>query len=296
MIKICFRFDDPSEVSDHELEKKIVEVFVKHDAKICFAVIPFKKKGDKLWPLTASNVQHIIDGVHNNTIEVAQHGYSHIIEKKTDKGYATEFSGVSNECQATKILEGKAHLSTVFQVPINGFVPPFNTYDTYTSNILSENNYKYISAGWDTCITNSYQNNILIFPRTCTLRTAHDALNEAERYKNLSPIINIVLHHDDFEEFIFAHNSQDHPPFTNLKELELLLNTIKANVGMEICSINSICTTHKELQSLRHISYRKWAEQLHWRVKSYFPRQLILTCAKRKVVFELVKGLTKRHT
>jgi len=298
MIKICFRFDDPSEISDHELEKRIIDLFVKHDAGICFAVIPYKRKegsnNNRIWPLSGNNVRHIIEGVKNGTIDIAQHGYAHVADNRTPEGYPSEFSGEAHDRQTAKILAGRKHLIDVFQSHITGFVPPFNTYDTHTLDFLSDHNYDYLSAGWATPATDRDQHDIAIFPRTCNLKSARAVIGEAKKYKKLSPIINVVLHHDEFEEHIYAHDPRAKPPFTNLNELDSLLGMIKESSIMEIQSISTIAQILKGAKGHPHISYREWVNKLPWRFKHYFPSQLVLICPKIRVVFETVSLIAKR--
>lgn len=293
MIKICFRFDDPSEISDHDLENKIIDLFVKYDAKICLAVIPFRKKwrdeSEKIYPLSAQKVPHIIEGIQNGTVEITQHGYSHVSVVQTAKNHASEFSGVDFAQQEQKIITGRQHLAEVFKIPIKGFVPPFNTYDKYTLEILTKQKFSYISAGW-----NTPNNHIVNLPRTCNLSSVETAIVEAQKFKKLLPIINVVLHHDEFEEHIHANRPDNPTPFTNLSQLEALLNKIKQSSHLENCHISEICQTNQQIQNNNHFSNYNWTKHTHWRIRPYFPGHLILTNSKSKIAFEIAKQAIHR--
>lgn len=295
MIKIIFRFDDPSEISDHDLEIKILNLFIKYNAKICLAIIPFKKRinDETIWTITDSKIKHIIESVEIGVVEVAQHGCSHVDEGMNCIGSPSEFSGVPYDYQARKIMEGRELLSSIFNTPIIGFVPPFNTYDANTVKILAENNYEYISAAWDTPVFDKKRHDIVILPRTCTLRHINIALKEAEKYKSLSPIINVVLHHDEFDEHVHAKSPHNQPTFTNLTEIEKLLKMINNNPEMEICSISSVSRILNKHKGHPHIAYMKWKAKLYWRLRPCFPDGLILIRRIRTIILHVIKGFIR---
>ena len=57
MIQIAFRFDDPSETSNHELEKEIIGLCCKYNVPVNFAVIPFRKINDQCRRWTARDTK-----------------------------------------------------------------------------------------------------------------------------------------------------------------------------------------------------------------------------------------------
>lgn len=293
VIRVYFRFDDPSEISDHELEKRILDLFVKYESKICFAIIPFKKKwqdkSDTLWTLTEQTAHHMIQGAINGTIEIAQHGYAHVNNLKTKPGPPSEFTELDYDLQKGRILEGKKHLSALFSQPITGFVPPFNSYDSNTVKALTENSFEYLSAGWEHPHLDSKIQNISILPRTCNLQSLGGALKEAEKYKKLSPVIGVVLHHDEFEEHIHSNSPDNRKPFTNLKQLEQLLKNIKNSDTLETCHISEICRAQPNLANLIHFSNQKWMKNTHWRLRPFLPRYLLFTNSKRRIIAEILK-------
>lgn len=294
MIRIFFRFDDPSEISDHELEKKILAIFSNYQAKICFAVIPFKKKwrddSDIVYTLTEQRARHMIEGLNSGVIEIALHGYSHVVVSKTKSGQPSEFFDVSYESQLNNIKKAKDHLFSIFRQAIKGFVPPFNTYDANTLQALNKNNFEYLSASWDTPVLNSGQEKITILPRTCNLNSLRQALDEAENYKQLSPVIGVVLHHDEFEEHIHAKSCNNRSTFTNLKKLDELLKFISQHNEMETYHLSEVCQKQSVLYRLKHISNHNWINGMHWRFRHYFPNHLLLTNSKIKIVNAVIKN------
>ncbi|NOR70194.1 MAG: hypothetical protein GQ532_10985 [Methylomarinum sp.] len=87
MIKIAFRFDDPSFTSDHLLEKNIIEICKRYAVKINFAVIPYKEIDGQLHALNEKKAEHLIHAEKNNWIEISQHGYAYLNQNETGIPY-----------------------------------------------------------------------------------------------------------------------------------------------------------------------------------------------------------------
>lgn len=290
MIDICFRFDDPSEVSDYQLEVRILSLFAKYQTPVCLAVVPFKVKEGTAFPLSEGRVRDMQKGVDSGIVEIAQHGHSHVNEKRMVGMTASEFAGVGFREQREKICEGRRHLSSLFGSPIEGFVPPYNTYDSVTMDVLKDNEFQYISAGWESPDSWVRQNAVTILPRTCTLRNVGKALDEGLRYRKLRPAVVVVLHHDDFKEYEHADDSDDHPPFTSLDELEQLLSFIKDNPGMNGVSISFLSKRFGTRgKPARHIAFWRWQKGLYWRFRREMPEHLLIAEPKYKVVLESIK-------
>lgn len=133
MIDVAIRFDDPSAIIDHALERELVRILAEQNACATFPVIPY---GDRL-PLWAEQMAHQIEAQRCGTVEIAQHGYSHesCIE---GNGNPSEFTGTDPVGQSREIADGKTILSQIFGVTIGVFVPPFNTFDQATDLALEQ--------------------------------------------------------------------------------------------------------------------------------------------------------------
>jgi hypothetical protein len=59
------------------------------------------------------------------------------------------------------------------------------------------------------------------------LRNARQAVERASYFHALAPLLVVNFHPDDFNEFNLPRLHDDTPPFTNLAELEALLDWIK---------------------------------------------------------------------
>lgn len=225
MISVCFRFDDPSATSDHELERKVVEIFARRDVPLCVAAIPFSRTpGGESIPLSAQNAAHLVEAARAGTIEIAQHGHSHIRRGNDVRGLRSEFAGVPAAEQVRLIREGKEHLASLFNCRIKGFVPPWNSYDQSTVHAVGDAGFQYLSAGDEVLLSRT----VAIVPRTCTVRNIRSVLERVFCFRSLAPVVVVVFHPDDLEEFKFPPRPDEPPPYTNLHELEALLLWIKS--------------------------------------------------------------------
>jgi peptidoglycan/xylan/chitin deacetylase (PgdA/CDA1 family) len=268
MISVCFRFDDPSAISDHSLEEGIFDMFARLDVPLCVAPIPFSRTaGGEVVPLSQQNASHLIDAAKAGCIEIAQHGHSHVHRGVDARGVHSEFAGVPAIEQTRLISDGLEHLSSVFSCRIRGFVPPWNTYDRSTVQALDEAGFEFLSAGWE--VLNSGK--LVIVPRTCTLRSARSALERALCFQSLAPVLVIVFHPDDFEEFKFPPLPNEPPPFTNLRELEALLGWIKATPAIRTDALSGIAEAVRNGMPLRNPGDLN----LPYRVKALIPPMLV---------------------
>jgi peptidoglycan/xylan/chitin deacetylase (PgdA/CDA1 family) len=223
MLSVCFRLDDPSPVGDKEVEHSILESFARREIPLCVATIPFANEPNgRALALSRQNAGHLVDASRKGSIEIAQHGHSHR-RGTTDRGAPSEFFGVPFEEQSRLIREGNAHLAALFDRRITGFVPPWNTYDHSTLRALAMAGFEFLSAGPEFIKSGA----LPIVPATCSLHNARRAAESARYFRALAPLLVVVFHPDDFEEFKLPPLHDDPPPFTSLPELGSLLDWIK---------------------------------------------------------------------
>ncbi|RLA40599.1 MAG: hypothetical protein DRR42_25690 [Gammaproteobacteria bacterium] len=288
MISVCFRFDDPSATSDHNLEKKIFDIFSSLGFSLTVAVIPYKKsKTGEITEISKENVTHLIDAEQSGVIDVALHGHSHLRRGRDSNGAPSEFFGIPMPEQACLIKEGTALTSSVFSREILGFVPPWNSYDQTTANVLNELDFKYVSASWE----NFNSGKLVALPRTCTMRNALRVLKGSVRFQELSPIIIVVFHPDEFEEFIFPPDPEDAPPFTNLNKLKEVLTFIHEQPDMELSTIEDIANSANHGPSPwtpHQLTY------LPWRFKTLVPYNMLFRSSQFKTFSVMLRrGLIK---
>ena len=193
MIDVAIRFDDPSTVSDHALERGILHAMAMHDVCVTFAVIPHAGQH----ALSADDVPHLVEARQSGRMEIAQHGFSHE-PCQAEASLPSEFAGLDPVEQTKKIVAGRATLEQVFGCAIPGFVPPFNTFDHITAAVLSELGFLYLSAGSEH--GSAEPGRLTELPRTCQLTELRPALAEARRHPHGDLAIVAVMHHYDFQE------------------------------------------------------------------------------------------------
>ena len=286
MISVCFRFDDPSATSDHDLEKDIFAIFSSFGFSLTAAVIPYKKsKTGDITKISKENIAHLIEAEHLGIIDIAQHGHSHLRHGNGGDGRPcppSEFSDVSMTEQKHLIKEGATLISSVFGHKIIGFVPPWNSYDQITANVLDELGFKYISAGWE----NFKSENLAILPRTCTMRNADKVIKEAVQFQELSPVIVVVFHPDEFEEFMSPPDPGEAPPFTNLSKLKEILNFINEHPNIELSTIKNITTAADQNRKL-------WTPHqliLPYRIKALVPPNMLFRSNRLKILLGMLKN------
>jgi peptidoglycan/xylan/chitin deacetylase (PgdA/CDA1 family) len=267
MISICFRFDDPSATSDHDLERKILEIFAQRHVPLCVAAIPFTRASNREpVPLSGQNAAHLLEAERAGAIEIAQHGHSHLRRGANQRGVRSEFAGVPAVDQTRLIGEGRKHLATVLGHDVSGFVPPWNTYDQSTMQAVAAAGFEFLSAGPEVVPFGT----LPVVPATCSLRDARRAAEGALFFRSLAPLLVVVFHPDDFEEFRFPPRPDEAPPFTNLRELEALLDWIQSTPHMRTEAISRIAKSVRGGTRLRSLDEMS----LPYRVKARMPPML----------------------
>jgi peptidoglycan/xylan/chitin deacetylase (PgdA/CDA1 family) len=268
MISVCFRFDDPSATSDHDLERVVLDLLARFEVPVCVATIPFSQAPNGgMVPLSAQNAAHLLEAAKGGAIEIAQHGHSHIRRGVTELGLRSEFAGVPAIEQRRLIREGMEHLSCLFRQRIKGFVPPWNTYDRSTAQAVDEAGFEFLSAGEEVITSGT----LPVVPGTCALHNVRRVVEEALCFRSLAPVLVAVFHPDDFVEFRSPPLPDEPPPHMSLRELESLLSWIKSIPYVQLETLSRIATSVRSgtpLQNPADLS-------LPYRVKALVPPILV---------------------
>lgn len=256
MITVAFRLDDPSETSNQTVEAGILDAFRTLHAACTFAVIPFRIVDGKRIPLSAARARPLVDAAHAGVIEPALHGYVHA-RIHPEMATPSEFAGRPRDEQQRMIIEGRAHLESVFGRPVTGFVPPWNSYDSTTPGVLEEAGFKYLSASWHA--TANSKESIRILPLTVHLGEIPQAIDEARLYIKANPVIVVVMHHYDFMESGSDQASISLGEFSNLLSLiacqaDIHLRTLAEISGLMISP--DIPIRQHRLQKKHHLMAR----------------------------------------
>lgn len=259
MIDVAIRFDDPSSVSDHALERGILHAMAKQDVCATFAVIPHAGKH----ALSADDVPHLVEARQSGRMEIAQHGFSHE-PCRAQANLPSEFAGLDPEEQTKKIVAGRATLGQVFGCAIPGFVPPFNTFDHITAAVLAEQDFLYLSAGSEHGPVESGR--LTELPRTCQLTELRPALAEARRHPHGDLAIVAVMHHYDFQE-----SGRTDAPLT-LEQLSDLFRWLRQQPDVRLHTLSQLASRHDANTWRKAVQRNRWLQRQHWRIRSVFPR------------------------
>jgi hypothetical protein len=223
--------------------------------------------------LSRRNAPHLFDAARAGAIEIALHGHSHLHRGNDARGRRTEFAGLHPAEQTRLIREGMQHLASAFSHRIEGFVPPWNTYDASTTEALVEAGFEFLSAGLDVF----RYGRLPVVPITCTLSTARIAIQKACCFEGLAPVVVVLFHSDDFMEHRYPPRHDESLPTMNLGELEALLGWIKTKPGLQAEALSHIAKCSANGTNLRSSSELT----LPYRVKVMVPPMLVRSPAWR---------------
>jgi peptidoglycan/xylan/chitin deacetylase (PgdA/CDA1 family) len=271
MIRFALRLDDPSETSDHGLEREIIRIIAQHRAVATFAVVPFSEVSGQMVPLSQKSAAHLVEAKRAGFIEVAMHGFSHLNRHTRLDGKPSEFRGVPEVKQAQLIRQSLDQMQALFSDTQFGFVPPWNSYDAATARELERNGFKYLSADWEQ--PDGYRGALPIVPRTCHISGAKRAVEEARRFARLSPIVVAMLHHYDFTKSGNAAAS------ITLPEFDQLLGWLRAQPDVIVQTLGQIASDLDADQCKHGLVNHALIQRMHWRMQAYLPTQCFVPLA-----------------
>jgi len=264
MIHIALRLDDPSSTSNHNLEQGILSVLGELQIPATFAVVPYSQTEQGLQPLTGEQVPHLIEAYTTGLIEIAQHGYAHERLTPSGPGSPSEFCRVPMAEQVHRIDAGRKQLAAIFGLEVQGFIPPYNTYDAVTVDLLADRGYAYLSGSLSTPPNQAPA--FRLIPRTTHISTLRQAYSEAHRRPYLATTIIVIMHHYDFQE---AHSASGK---LNLEVFRDQLAWLKIRSDVHFVTLGQLASKISLKKSwasyLRHLH----KERLHWRLQRLLPK------------------------
>lgn len=284
-VRLAFRLDDPSPISDHAVERRMLDTFARYGIPLTVAVVPYAPSADTNLQLEASpaTLPHVAEAHAAGRIELALHGHSHVDLAPAGQG-PSEFRGVEQAIQQQLLAAGKACLEHGFSTEVVGFVPPWNSFDVNTLRAAMDCGFDYLSAG---DYSPRHDTHVATLPRTCRLDRLARALTEAPRFEDCEPVIIVVLHPDNFIEFRAPPLPGEEGPITDLAQLDTLLAGIAA--------AHLSCVTLSELASAyrgRPLWWRQdpgWLARLPDRLTARLPRHLAFSCKRTRVLMRALK-------
>ena len=283
MIKVAFRFDDPSLTSNHDLESRVIDISSRFSIKINFAVIPYKSIKGQLQSFSREKARHLVESYTDDLIEISQHGYAHVNVDSTDD--PSEFFGVPAGQQLEMIHGGKKVLDNLFSTKNRGFVPPWNSFDHNTLRIIETNDFLFLSAGWK--IPESVPSHIPLLPRTCHIHTLIETIEHNQSYQRLEPIFIVVLHHYDFFE------SGSNQSVLKIEEFTKILEGLSKMEDVKFTSLNEIASEISGQQTQQGISdYNNWNRK-HWRIRRFFPKNCLIIDPPNTLLPSLTRNVVR---
>jgi hypothetical protein len=256
-IIVVFRFDDPSSISDTNVEIQIIDAFKQNNLSCTLGVIPFVAKGyggdltpTDLVPLNDIKADILKKAIHTGLVEVALHGYSHQTTRSKIWGGYSEFQGLDYTSQALRIEKGKTFLEALLNVKLTTFIPPFDTFDHNTINLCEKFGFEMFSASMDQPTDIRSSDKIKFLPDTCGLWNVRSAIESARRIIDNQPIIIVLIHHMDFWDANRMLDSNKLDRFIDL------LNWVKVQSDIRVVTLGQAATVVKDASTSRFVNFK----------------------------------------
>jgi peptidoglycan/xylan/chitin deacetylase (PgdA/CDA1 family) len=143
-----FRNDDPNPWTDVETLRTVTQIFIDQEVPLTHGIVPYDDfTGSSLkYGHDLCDFYREIYADWPDMFEYALHGYHH--EAETDFHGSSEFGDLSQEEQEEKISTGAQILKDCTGERPVTFIPPFNTYDETTVDVLGHEGFDLVSGGW----------------------------------------------------------------------------------------------------------------------------------------------------
>jgi len=221
-MKIVWRFDD-YQLKSNIFYDSLFYVFRKNNISLCLGVIPFNENEIIVNEMNQEQMHDLILRIRRGEIEIAIHGFNHHnneIRKESFfiETFNSEFVGLNYFEQFDRISKSKKSIDSLLQINTNIFIPPHNSYDDYTLQVLDSLNFDIISA---------YINGPSSSSKLKYIPSTIDDLNELpkilKRNRGNSGLIVVTIHPYSFES-----GSAYPKPYKRIKfnQLDSLLNWI----------------------------------------------------------------------
>lgn len=256
---IVLRYDDfgPSTVSEYYLiEQALFQLFFELEIPMLVGAVPmmpddaFDPHNDRFYPLAEDKERvNLMKYAVSKGFRLALHGYNHQV---ADRAVLSEFSGQTPQMQQQKIGDGIRLLESLFpRVNVETFIPPWNSHDNLTVDIVAEHGLSHLSAG----------DNVTIRERNGVIISPSYPIDSFLNYLCYFSLEDLIERTGDGYLVITFHAYQfldAHPQFaTSVEEFGQLLRKIQA-AGLPIGSLRP----EMDVNELRPTSERRLAARL----------------------------------
>lgn len=252
-VPIIFRYDDYCASDDPDrllVDERILDIHSRYGVPIVLGVIPEQNpSGDyPTAPLIEDEqrmtlLRTIMD---QGLVEIALHGYTH--ENLVSEGRPSEFTGLPRDEQMKRIIQGKKSLEEWLDIEVDVFIPPFNTYDNTTLEILNQEGFRIISAGKSSA---PEAVDLISIPYWILLRSIdiNLLLKEAEKSESFHPIVFLIHEYDFFE-------SNSRQAVISLDDYEQAVSRVSSSNNLYGTTFSQLADDQRSLERLRSATTR----------------------------------------
>ncbi|WP_253737074.1 DUF2334 domain-containing protein [Halohasta salina] len=146
---VVFRNDDPAPWTDLETLRAVTDVFVRTETPVTYSVVVSDDNADERLDADHAVAAYLDDlrADHGDLVDLAVHGYTHT--KETEFLGRSEFGGLNAAAQRDRITAA-TDLFDDHGWDTDVFVPPYNTYDETTADVLADEGFSLVSGNWYT--------------------------------------------------------------------------------------------------------------------------------------------------
>lgn len=232
---VVFRNDDIQPYYNQDELHAVNQVFLDEEVPVTLGIIP-DTAGEA--PLTDDPelcpYLQSLEADAPGQFEMALHGYTH--EQETDFYNGSEFGDLPREEQRERLADGEALLADCVESPSSTFIPPMNTYDATTVEVLAESNYTTVSGGqW---FTDQYYD------------TPESAVFEAGGLTHVSE----TQAFEDWSAYGESGDDEDEVPFLDLETLTDSFDEAHADGDVHVVMLHyQYFTTEERLDQLESL-------------------------------------------
>lgn len=142
---VVFRNDDPAPWTDLETLRAVADVFVRTETPVTHSVVTYDNDTDERLEADHAVAAYLneLRADHGELVDLAVHGYTH--SKETEFLGRSEFGGLDEAAQRDRITAA-TDLFDEHDWETDVFVPPYNTYDETTADVLADEGFSLVSG------------------------------------------------------------------------------------------------------------------------------------------------------
>jgi hypothetical protein len=238
LIRVVMRYDDCSERSSLELERRFIQVFAKWNCQVTMGVVPFvcaerfhDPSPQKLVPVSREKANMLRDAWRAGHIEVALHGYSHQMWHPTRRG---ELAGLELSEQCKRLREGKEELERGLDGTVSTLIPPWNAYDLRTLRAMELNQLTCISGGMGGPFPRKHRT-VRFLPASCSIHELRAVVAASQGMRRLDPVFVVVLHDFDFVESGLKGN------WLTIEQFDAIMGDLARMPAVRLSSVAQAC-------------------------------------------------------